>query len=165
MKTNNKKLVGLGISLIAIAVLFVSTSVATTETNITFNVTAEEKNEVSIEINNTDFGSIRQTQTKTIESSFIANNTGLTNASLNASFTTYLGSQYGLINSPDVIPATNLELGLPGDLVHLNNTGSSVFIGNATKEAPTEFDAKLTIPDGQPLKSYQGIIDIVISFE
>lgn len=162
MKTNNKILVGLGIGLIAIAVLFVSTSVATT---VNFNVTAEPKNEVSIEINNTTFGSIRETQSKTIVSSFTANNTGVTNASLNASFTTFMGSDHGLTNSPYIIPASNFELGLPNALVPLSNTGTPVIIGNVTKETATGFDAKLTIPDGQEPIFYDGIIDIVISFE
>lgn len=164
MRTNSKILVGMGIGLIVVAVLFVSVS-AEESANISFNVTVEEGG-VTITEKNTDFGTLQVGETMLLSPSFIANNTKATNANIEAQFRTNISGLYGFVGTDGnhIIPAQHFNIGTPGNMSFMDNAGNLVEIGSVTAGSETSFDVALMVPAGQPAKSYQGVIDLVISF-
>ena len=164
MEINNKILVGMGISLIAIAVLLIGISSAVSDSaTISFNVTVESG--VTITPMNTSFGVLHPDETITLTPSFTASNTKATNATLEASFTTNIAGNYGLVSADtnNIILAEYFSFSNQGEMEYMNNSGVPITIG--TVETEESFDATLTVPPNQEAKSYAGIIDILISFD
>lgn len=153
----------MGISLIAIAVLLISVSSAVSDSaTISFNVTVESG--ITITPMNTSFGVLQPDESITLSPSFTASNTKTTNATLEASFTTNIAGEYGLVSADtnNIILAEYFSFSNQGEMEYMNNSGVPITIG--TVETEESFDATLTVPPNQEAKSYQGIIDIVISF-
>ena len=165
MEINNKILVGMGIGLIAIAILFIGVSSAVSDSaTISFNVTVEEGG-ITITPMNTSFGVLHPDESITLSPSFTASNTKATNATLEASFTTNIAGEYGLVSSDtnSIISAQYFSFSNQGYMEYMNNSGVPITIG--TVETEESFDATLTVPPNQEAKSYAGIIDILISFD
>jgi hypothetical protein len=114
--------------------------------------------DVSIDINETDFGEVLPGHEKEIHS-FDVINAGIIDALVEARFTTDENGIYGLTGG-SVIGAENFML----CRVPLNNDGTDKYILTTTR-APiiTMVHAELFVPIGQPDAVYSGTIELTIS--
>ena len=157
MKTGKKIAVGLAAAL-AVAI-FAAGAVSMVGAQFTeelppFTVTVSTF-DVSINIIETDFGEVLPGADKEIRS-FEVINAGISDALVEARFTTDEAGTYGLTGG-SVIPAVNFEL----NDVALNNDGTDKEI--ASVSTLDIFTAKLFVPIGQPDAVYSGTVELTIS--
>jgi len=160
MKTGKKIAVGLAAALAiamfaAGAVSMVGAQDEVTE-DFDFTVTVSAF-DVSIDLNETDFGEVLPGHEKEIHS-FDVINAGFIGALVEARFTTDENGIYGLTGG-SVIGADNFTL----NDVALDNDGDDVEICTAPAEETTEHNAKLSVPVLQPDAVYSGTVELTIS--
>ena len=116
-----------------------------------------------------DFGRLEKGESMPLSDSLVLTNTGSADAKVEAKFIPSVGGVHGLVNGDNsaVLPASNLELGTTGNKVALADNGDDVDLG-VLNYVPASggvrsYNAKLTIPGGQPADAYVGLIDITIS--
>ena len=113
--------------------------------------------DVSIDLNETDFGEVLPGHEKEIHS-FDVINAGIIDALVEASFSTDENGIYGLTGG-SVIAAENFKL----NEVALDNEGDDVEICTAPAEDTTSHNAKLSVPVLQPDAVYSGTVELTIS--
>ncbi len=98
-----------------------------------------------------------------IPNSVTLTNSGGENATMSVKFITNYSGTYGLINSTEVIDATNFMIGNT-TLETLNGDGTDkVLTDMVPLNSETQLEARLRIPSGQIAAVYSGIIEITFS--
>ena len=160
MKTGKKITVGLAAALVV--AIFAGGAVSMvgaqyTEQLSPFTVTVSAF-DVSIDLNETDFGEVLPGMTKEIHTYDVIN-AGIIDADVEARFLTNEGEEsFGLVGG-SVILAENFEL----NNIPLNNDGSPKVIAPAPAGTTTPYNAKLTVPALQPDANYAGTVELIIS--
>ena len=159
MKTGKKIAVGLAAALVV--AIFAAGAVSMVGAQFTeelppFTVTVSAF-DVSIDINETDFGEVLPGQEKKIHT-FNVINDGVIDALVEARFTTFEGLIHGLTGG-SVISAENFKL----CNVALNNDGTDKEIIIARAPIITMVHAELFVPIGQPDADYSGTVELTIS--
>jgi hypothetical protein len=159
MKTGKKITVGLAVTLVV--AIFAAGAVSMVGAQFTeelppFTVTVSAF-DVSIDLNETDFGEVLPGTTKEIHS-FDVINAGIIDALVEARFTTDENDIYGLTGG-SVIAAENFKL----NEVALDNDGDDVAICTAPAADTTSHNAKLSVPVLQPDAVYSGTVELIFS--
>ena len=171
MKTGKKIAVGLAAALVvAIFAGGAVSMVGAIEVPLPFVVVVTAGPDVTVTLGDggVNFAALQKGESSTLSNSLVLTNNGDATAKVEAKFIPSVGEVHGLVNEDNsvVIPASNLELGTAGKEVALDDAGTDVDLG-ADNYVPANgaknYNAKLSIPVGQPADTYGGVIDITIS--
>ena len=120
--------------------------------------------DISVTINDADFGVIAPGQSSTITSSITFTNNGNTAEDVEAQFLSNIGpTEYGLIDGTSTLVITGDNFGLAG--VSLLNDGTSVVVVDSATLLPSstvDADAELNVPNFQEPATYYGTVELII---
>jgi hypothetical protein len=132
-----------------------------------YTVTVMGSQNTALQTINTNFGTVQAGTTNTISPSFNLTNVGNQPAQIDAKFTTFNGTVYGLDSISEPIGAANFSLKDTSTInwVALSNDGSDQTMTDqvAADAVAHNWDAKLIVPAGQAADSYTGTIELIFS--
>ena len=131
-------------------------------------VTVTSGQDTSITTSNAiNFGSLAPGGNNTVTDAFGLTNDGNVVGHVGATFTTDVGSIYGLTNSTYVIGGANVSMQGPGTLTALDNLAPDTDMGGdndvAADAVEDMWDIKLNVPVGQYPAIYNGTVEITFS--
>jgi len=126
-----------------------------------YNATVAGGQNTFIVATNGSFGTILTGQSKIINNSVTLNNTGDTNATVDAKINDSRSGIYGLVSGSNVLAAGNFSLrqAPSGGWTALNNGGTDARVAIALPSGTiTILDARLFVPTNQPGGAYNGTV-------
>lgn len=149
---NNKTIV----ALIAFTVMVTGAMAA----DVSYTVSVYEGQNTSLTVNMADFGPMTRGSTGEINNSLTFVNDGDMNASVDAMFTSSVGTVYGMVSETNTIPGNEFSLGPDMAEVALMADGTSRLISTVPSGATVGYDATLNVPATTVTGAYTGNVQV-----
>lgn len=137
--------------------------------DVPYSATVGSGQNTAVTINNASFGSLTAGSTgNEILNSLTLTNDGNVAASVSATFTTVVGTTYGLEDTTDtyVIGGSKFKIGVNTYELALDDTASPTALGsdnNVPADSSVNYDAILDVPSGQHATAYTGTVQLTFS--
>jgi hypothetical protein len=137
--------------------------------DVSYTATVGSGQNTAVAINTAGFGSVTAGSTgNEIEDSLTLTNTGNAAASVSATFTTLVGTTYGLKDDTNthVIGGSNFKIGVDTKEAALDDIVTPTALGsdnNVPANGAVNYDAILDVPAGQYATAYAGTVQLIFS--
>jgi hypothetical protein len=159
----------MAIAIVALMVAALAAPAVMAAENVEYSATVGTGQNTAVTIIDAGFGTVAAGSTgNEIEDSLTLTNTGNADASVSATFTTFVGTTYGLKDTTDtyVIGGSKFKIGVDTKEAALDDTVDTTALGsdnNVPANSAVDYDAILDVPAGQYATAYAGTVQLTFS--